>query len=137
MEERRRTGGCLCGGVRYAFGGEPLAVSLCHCSVCRRASAAPMTGWILLTRSQVIFEGELSAYASSPGAERRFCPRCGGQIAFVAEYMPGLIDLTLGTVDAPEQIPPQFHYWEGRRLPWLKINDGLPRHAGFPPFGEP
>ena len=74
-----------------------------------------------------------SIYESSPGCTRGFCPRCGTQISFTAEYIPGLIDITIGSLDSPEEVPPTFHYWESKRLPWLLAGDALPRHAEFPP----
>lgn len=46
---------------------------------------------------------------------------------------PGLIDITIGSLDDPARVAPTFHYWESRRLPWLLIDDRLPRHAEFPP----
>ncbi|HEV8331433.1 MAG TPA: hypothetical protein VGQ22_08445 [Steroidobacteraceae bacterium] len=34
---------------------------------------------------------------------------------------------------APAALPPTLHYWDSKRLPWLKIADGLPRFPEFPP----
>lgn len=130
----QRSGGCQCGQVRYQVEGEPILVALCHCSMCRRAHAAPMVAWAMFAQEQVRFTtSEPARYGSSDGAERSFCAGCGTQIGFTADYIPGLVDLTVGSFDQPEALPPAFHYWETERLPWLKIDDGLPRHAEFPP----
>jgi hypothetical protein len=127
-------GGCQCGAVRYAIEGAPLLTALCHCSMCRRASAAPAVAWAMFAESQVRFTGAPpAAYASSPEGRRRFCSACGTQIAFTASYIPGLVDITIGSLDRPEAVPPSLHYWDSRRLPWLEIADGLPRHPEFPP----
>ena len=83
---------------------------------------------------QVSFLTEPPAiYESSPAAKRGFCSQCGTQICFTAEYIPGLIDLTIGSLDAPGLVPPTFHYWESNRLPWLHVADQLPRYPEFPP----
>lgn len=127
-------GGCQCGAVRYRVSGAPLMTALCHCSMCRRANAAPAVGWFMVGETQLAFDsGEPAGYESSPGCRRGFCARCGTPISFRADYLPGLVDLTIGSLDAPERVPPALHYWESRRLPWLQLADGLPRHAEFPP----
>lgn len=128
------TGGCQCGKVRYSVSGEAIVVALCHCSMCRRANAAPAVAWAMFAQDQVRFEGEPKTYRSSPAAMRGFCAECGTQLCFTAEYIPGLIDLTVGSFDRPESLPPTLHYWDSKRLPWAQFADDLPRHAEFPPF---
>jgi len=89
-------------------------------------------------QSQVAFLGEAPAtYESSPGARRDFCPRCGTQISFTAAYIPGLIDITIGSLDDPGRVPPALHYWESERLPWVRFADQLPRYPEFPPAEGP
>ena len=135
MSNAQREGGCLCGAIRYRIVGDAVMTALCHCSMCRRASAAPAVAWAMYSASQVEFPaGSPKTYESSPGCRRGFCQHCGSQISFTADYIPGLIDITIGSLDAPEQLPPMFHYWESRRLPWLQLDDALPRHAEFPPM---
>lgn len=127
-------GGCQCGAVRYRLAGEPVMAAVCHCSMCRRASAAPLLAWAMFRDEQVAFEGTVSSYASSPGAQRGFCAHCGTPISFRADYLPGMVDITIGSLDRPEAIPPSFHYWDAERLPWVHLADGLPRHREFPPM---
>lgn len=130
-------GGCQCGAVRYRIEGEPVMTALCHCSMCRRANAAPAVAWAMYAASQVTFpQSAPTVYESSPGARRGFCACCGTQISFTADFLPGLVDITIGSLDDPARVPPAFHYWESRRLPWLRIDDGLPRHAELPPMSS-
>lgn len=127
-------GGCQCGSVRYRISGAPVLAALCHCSMCRRANAAPAVAWAMYQESQVSFlGGPPQAYESSPGARRSFCARCGTQICFTADYIPGLIDITIGSLDDPGLVEPQLHYWESRRVPWVHFADNLPRYPEFPP----
>jgi hypothetical protein len=129
-----REGGCQCGAIRYRATGEPILKAVCHCVMCRRASAAPATAWAMYQESQVTFlEDPPASYASSAEARRGFCARCGTQLCFTATFLPGLIDLTIGSFDAPETLPPTLHYWDSKRLPWLHVADGLPRYPEFPP----
>jgi hypothetical protein len=127
-------GGCQCGLVRYRISGEPKLRALCHCSMCRRAHAAPAVAWVMFEESQVAFTGQpLKIYHSSPGVGRGFCGNCGTQVSFAADYIPGMIDISTGSLDDPNQLAPQLHYWDRNRLSWLQFSDALPRYPEFPP----
>jgi hypothetical protein len=113
---------------------EPVFVALCHCSMCRRAAGAPAVAWAMFPQEQLSFvRGAPAVYASSSGAARSFCGRCGTQLAFTADFLPGLADVTVASLDDPAALPPQAHIWDASRLPWLALADGLPRHAELPP----
>lgn len=135
MSETRLEGGCQCGAIRYEVTGTPVMAAICHCSMCRRASAAPAVAWAMFQESQVVLTGgQPKFHASSGEARRGFCGDCGTQISFSAAYIPGLVDITIGSLDQPESITPQFHYWHSRHLAWAEFTDDLPRHAEFPPL---
>lgn len=134
MSNQSHEGGCQCGSVRYRITGSPVLTALCHCTMCRRANAAPTVAWAMYQESQVaLLNGTPATYESSPGSRRSFCPRCGTQISFTATYIPGLVDITIGSLDDPGQVPPALHYWESERLPWMHFADQLPRYPEFPP----
>ncbi len=40
MSDKIRTGGCLCGAVRYEVSGEPYIAGLCHCTKCRKLTGS-------------------------------------------------------------------------------------------------
>jgi hypothetical protein len=111
-----------------------MLAALCHCRMCRRASAAPAVGWAMYREEQLRFLNETPArYASSAEATRSFCSRCGTQICFVADYLPGLVDITIGSLDDPQAVPATFHYWYDQHLSWLQFADTWPKHPEFPP----
>lgn len=92
-DHEERQGGCQCGVARYRVSGEAVMSALCHCTMRRRANAAPAVAWAMYARVQVEFvAGTLATYASSPGCERGFCVRCGTQIGFTADYLPSRAD---------------------------------------------
>jgi hypothetical protein len=39
------------------------------------------------------------------------------------------VDVTVGSLDDPEAVPPQDHTFVDNQLSWVKLDDGLPRHA--------
>ena len=78
---RVRSGGCLCGAVRYEVHGPLRPIVMCHCSQCRR-----MTGHIMAATAarhgdfRLLSQGGLAWYASSEEARRGFCSHCGSTL---------------------------------------------------------
>lgn len=134
---RKLEGGCQCGNIRYALEGEPVFAAICHCTMCRRAHAAPAVGWALYPTRQVTFtKAKPKFYASSNEGQRGFCAECGTQVSFDATFLQDLIDIPIGSLDDPNAIKPTLHFWYSQHLDWVEFADDLPRHAEFPPFGE-
>lgn len=120
-------GGCLCGSVRYRvptpFDGE---IAHCHCTMCRRASGALVVTWFTIDRSAFsVTKGSLSTYASSDHGTRGFCGQCGAQITFATDRHPSEIDVTLASLDNPEDFPPTVHIWTKSRISWLHLDEHL------------
>ncbi|HVH04573.1 MAG TPA: GFA family protein, partial [Myxococcota bacterium] len=56
--------------------------------------------------------GKPAVYASTPGVERSFCRTCGTTLTFVADFMPGLVDVTVASFEDPAALSPQMHIWD-------------------------
>jgi hypothetical protein len=116
-----KTGGCMCKSTRFAFSGTPRFVATCHCESCRRWTGAPMTTYVGGLDEQVTWSGvEPAVYASSPGVERIFCPRCGTALAYRGEAWPGETHLLLGAFDDPNAFVPTKDVFTEDALAWLK-----------------
>ena len=128
-------GGCLCGAVRYridALDGD--VADYCHCSQCRRASGAPVVAWIQVAPARFeLLHGAPRFYRSSDKAGRWFCPDCGGQV-YMTDDEGRSVGVTLGTLDDPAKVRPTVHGWDSMRLPWLCLDDALPRYPAEPPY---
>ena len=123
-------GGCLCGAVRYRVTAV-LRADLCHCRMCQKASGAPVVAWLTVPGDAFSFtEGQPIAYQSSARAFRHFCGACGSQLTFREPENPSELDVNLATLDHPEAVPPQYHIHTTSGMPWLDINDNLPRYPG-------
>lgn len=79
------------------------------------------------------YRGEASVYNSSGSAMRHFCPRCGTGLWYAnEEYLPGLIDIQVATLDDPDALPPQAHIQVAERIGWMKDIAGLPEFERYP-----
>lgn len=126
-------GGCLCGAVRFEVGAPASDLYHCHCSMCRRVHGTAFATYAVVARSAMtLTKGEdmLSRYDSSPGVTRSFCRRCGCQIAIdVADqpddrwFMPAILDDPVH----PGAGSRERHIFVSSKLPWLHLDDVLPR----------
>ena len=124
-------GGCLCGAIRYEAGAGAFHQSVCHCSLCRRASGAPFVAWFSVPRANLRWlQGQPTTYVSSEHGRRSFCPRCGTQLMFEDDRHANEVDLTTCSLDEPGRLPPQSHIYTATQLAWVQLADGLPRYAG-------
>jgi hypothetical protein len=117
-----RTGGCLCGAVRYRVDGEPTHVGRCHCADCRKESGSAFTVYAQWPRDRFALEGELATYDG-----RSFCPRCGSRLGCFGPE--GDVEIRIGTLDdAPFELKPEAEIWIKRREPWLGTVEGASQH---------
>lgn len=128
QEQTLLEGGCLCGAIRYRVTGAPVMASICHCNTCRRAGAASSLAWAMFRREQLDYTtSEPATYTSAARGQRGYCPSCGTPISLTASWLPGLIDITIGSLDDPDAIKASRHYWGTRRLPWLRYAYSAPK----------
>src|SRR5579884_3025416 len=129
------TGGCLCGAVRYRIAAAPLEAVYCHCEMCRRAHGAPAVAWPTVPIAALeITTGEPRAYRSSQRARRHFCCDCGTPLTWREAENPRHVDVSIGSLHAPEAVPPTLHLWTASRIPWFDTGDRLP---GYPTGDRP
>jgi hypothetical protein len=107
----RLTGGCLCGNVKFAASGPPYRVGLCHCLDCRKHGGSLFHAFAVYAEGAVTVEGETRDYNG-----RNFCPRCGSS---VYGRTGDEVEISVGSLDAPDQLTPTYELWTVRRESWL------------------
>lgn len=89
-------GHCLCGSVRLRVDGHAAAVSVCHCSMCRRWSGLALA--VFVARAGTVdVQGPVKVCRASSFAERAWCDCCGTHLWIRDDggdydLMPGLFD---------------------------------------------
>jgi hypothetical protein len=123
----KRTGGCQCGAVRYAYTGSLGAPTLCHCRMCQKAFGS--FGAVLVDMSFSEFtwtRGAPSVFRSSSIVSRGFCRDCGTPL-FMRDDGDPEIEIAVGTLDKPEEVP-QFRKQSAieSKLSWFDTLHLLP-----------
>ena len=131
-----RTGGCLCGGVRYELKSEPFDCGWCHCRTCQLFSGAPAMPFASVPTEDVEWtrgEEQVRWFDSSSFGRRAFCSSCGAALQVRVTHQPETVDFPVATLDDPSIAPPEFHIFWGSKVAWFNPGDEFPRHAKFRP----
>ena len=98
-----KTGGCLCGAVRFTLAETPKSYGACHCGMCRKFSGGIELGLHVLPAGITWDkDDDLATYVSSEWAERGFCRTCGSSLFWrlaAPGPMQGMLSLSVGALD--------------------------------------
>jgi hypothetical protein len=126
-----RSGGCLCGAVRYQVQWPPEALVVCHCKDCQKQSGSALSVVGVSARDGIEVSGALETF-SHPGSsgqtvDRRFCGRCGSPILTDTEAArkDGIVFFKAGTLDRTDDLVPVMHYWTSSAQHWFSIPEGV------------
>lgn len=104
-----RTGGCLCGALRFTVAGEPGDPHVCGCAHCARRSGSPFQWWTAFPLAGLSWTGEHGEptwYDTHPGRARRgFCSRCGSNVAALDHGDPAEVGILVTALDGYRDDP--------------------------------
>ncbi len=106
----RNEGGCVCGAVRYVTHGDPERVTICHCTWCqRRTGSAFGVEAVFKPENVTVTADTLRTYRhvsdeSGRWLDQQFCSKCGTNIGFTLQAVPGVCTIAAGTFDDPSWI---------------------------------
>lgn len=119
-----RSGGCLCGAVRFDARNVPDTFGICHCPSCRRWTGSALFE-VSIKSDDITWTGaeHIATRQTSDWAERAWCRECGTVLYFrqtKEDKWHGGTDVPLGLFDDPngftltheiytDQIPDGLH----------------------------
>lgn len=122
------TGGCFCGAVRYEAEVNLHAAYYCHCKICQKTSGAPAEIGVSVKPGTLRFtKEEPQFFQTSPIGRRGFCRHCGSRLIWMSPDRADWTNVSVGSLDHPEQAVPSLHICVESQLPWYKLADDLPR----------
>jgi len=94
----------VCGSIRFKATGEPLRVTICHCTWCQRRTGTAFGTEVVYESGQVTMHGDIARYRHHSDESGRwldigFCRTCGTNLGFTLEAAPGLQTLPAGAFD--------------------------------------
>jgi hypothetical protein len=136
-EARFCDGGCTCRFVRYRMATKPLFVHCCHCRWCQRESGASFALNAMIEADRVqLLQGEIEVVDtpsnSGKGQKISRCPKC--RIAVWSNYAGGgdaIRFVRVGTLDAPDLLPPDVHIFTASKQPWVLLSPDTPAAAEY------
>jgi len=132
------TGSCGCGAVTYSCSVPPRIAFNCHCRSCRKDTGSAYGSYFGVAHDTITIEGEVTWYErlgdSGKPVSRSFCPQCGSRLFTKLSVMPGLIGVSAGTLDDPDQFKPQFNIYTSRAPSWDFMDPALPKFPQRPPM---
>ena len=123
------TGGCACGGVRYAVHGKLRDIITCHCEQCRRTSGHFVAA-TACRREHFSLEKQdsLQWYSAVPGYRRGFCKVCGASL-FFEEIGKERVSIAAGSLDAPQGLHIAAHIFTAEAGDYYTLEPGVPASA--------
>jgi hypothetical protein len=98
-----------------------------HCSRCREQTGAPVFAFVHVPSAAFnLLGGELVAEPWERLGQGMICASCRGCVYFDMGDRD-LLSIGIGRLDEPARVRPTFHQCVSSKLPWLEIDDGLPR----------
>lgn len=135
-----KTGGCMCGQIRYRIASDPGPSRICWCRDCQHISSNGTVNVIFPT-SSIEISGKVGQHikAADSGNQvtRRFCPQCGTQLFSDSTGRPGLTVVRVGTLDDPSSIKPTAYIWTASAPSWACLDSSLERYERQAPPPPP
>jgi hypothetical protein len=120
---------CSCGQLTVEADGEPIRISMCHCTECQRRTGSAFGAQARFPQEKVRIAGASTTYTrkgDSGGAIHfHFCPTCGSTVYYTLDRAPGSVAVALGAFADPTFPPPTFSVYEARKHGWVGLPDGV------------
>ena len=129
-ENELMTGRCLCASVRYEARPKPNTAYYCHCRDCQIGSGSAFHASVYADQSSFrLLLGETVAYSyaadSGNTINKMFCPKCGTPVYWTGAKFPGLVILSISSLDDANVISPVREIFTDSAVSWCRIQEGI------------
>jgi len=129
---------CLCKRVGYEVTAPARFAGYCHCEFCREFSGADCYPFVAVDPKSFRYTkgaGNVTRHAMvTPTGVREFCATCGAYLRYSYPEIDWLSVPRQGLKGYTGENPAaSIHCFVESKAPWVKLDDGLPQFAKFPP----
>lgn len=124
-------GRCTCGSLRYRLADRPLFTHACHCTWCQRETGSAFALNAMIETALLVVEGAVEEIvtpsASGKGQVICRCPTC--KVALWSHYAGAgrkVAFVRVGTLDRPDDCPPDIHIYTATRQAWVTLDGRVP-----------
>lgn len=121
-----RNAHCCCGALNVRTSGEPVRISVCHCTECQRRTGSAFGVQARFREEDVAITGASSQYArkgdSGGVAIMHFCPVCGSIVFWRANAIPGFVTVAVGAFADSGFPAPTVSVYGERKHGWVAFN---------------
>ena len=117
---------CACGQLRAEVTGDPVRVSICHCTECRRRTGSAFSHNARFLPGQVRLSGADRSFTRTGDEGSRityhFCPDCGVTVWYGNSDVPDMVAIPVGAFAMIDCPTPVWSVYDDRRPAWLQLD---------------
>jgi hypothetical protein len=128
-----RSGGCLCGGVRFELSQPATDAGYCHCTRCQKRTGNGSSAQARIDGTTFrLLRGEALVKAwrhPDGGFEKCFCRECGAHLFSRNPDDPSQMSIRMAAFDGDPGVRPSWHTFVAYAPAWEPVpDDGLARY---------
>ena len=112
--------------MRVDCEGDPVSVSLCHCTECQKRTGSVFGIAAFFARGQLRFTGAANTWSrpSDSGFEvaHHFCPNCGSTVWWEPLRKPDYVAVAVGAFADPNFPAPSKQVYDHHRHGWIRLD---------------
>lgn len=130
-------GGCDCKKIRYELLARPMFVNCCNCTWCQRETGSAFVINGVIESDNIKHHGQIPETKIIPsnsgkGQTLHFCPDC--KVTLYSNYngaSPYLSFVRIGTLDNPDECPPNAIIFTSTKQKWVCYPDNIPQFEEY------
>ncbi len=118
------TGTCLCGKIIFEVNDDITEATVCHCSICRKATGSAYGAYGGVPSENLIWtqgKDQLNEFKVTEVLKKYFCNTCGSTLITRHQSWPDYAFFSLGCLDGDLKVSIKYHQFVASKANWVKI----------------